>query len=77
MSATCREEMTMPGTRHDTETEVVEVSHTDGAKMLDKAARQKLNISGEEFLARWDRGFYEDADDPSVTEVAMLIPFAR
>jgi hypothetical protein len=36
-----------------------------------------LNISGDEFLSRWDAGEYEDAEDPSVTRVAMLIPFAR
>jgi hypothetical protein len=68
----------MPGTRQDAESvDAVEVSHEEGAAMLDKAAQHRLGISGEEFLARWDRGFYEDTDDPAVTEVAMLIPFAR
>jgi len=45
--------------------------------MLDRAARESLNISGEEFLTRWDAGEYEDLDDPAITRVAMLIPFAR
>ena len=44
--------------------------------MLDRAAREVLNISGEEFLTRYDAGEYEDSDDPAVTRVAMLIPFA-
>ena len=68
----------MPGTRDDTHIiEAEEVSRADGIAMLDKAARRHLNISGEEFLARWDRGYYEDTDDPAVVGVAMLIPFAR
>ena len=45
--------------------------------MLDRAAREVLNISGEEFLARYDVGEYEGSDDPAITRVAMLIPFAR
>ncbi|NVI90426.1 hypothetical protein [Actinomadura sp. BRA 177] len=67
----------MPETRHHTDVEVDEVSRADGASMLDNAARRRLNISGEEFLARWDRGYYDDSDDPAVADVAMLIPFAR
>jgi hypothetical protein len=61
----------------DREVEVVEVSRKEGRDMLDRAAREVLNISGDEFLDRWDAGEYEDADDPAVTRVAMLIPFAR
>jgi hypothetical protein len=45
--------------------------------MLDRAARDALNISADEFLAKRDAGEYEDADDPAITRVAMLIPFAR
>ncbi|WP_030163439.1 hypothetical protein [Spirillospora albida] len=67
----------MPGTRHHAKVEVDEVSRTEGADMLHNAARRRLNISGEEFLDRWDRGYYDDTDDPAVADVAMLIPFAR
>jgi hypothetical protein len=56
---------------------VVEATREEGRAMLDRAAREVLKISGEELLARWDAGDYEDADDPAVTRVAMLIPFAR
>ena len=45
--------------------------------MLDRAAKDELGMSGEKFLAIWDAGDYEDTDDPAVTRVAMLIPFAR
>jgi hypothetical protein len=55
--------------------EVVEATPELGRAMLDRAAREVLNISGEEFLARWDAGDFEDPDDPAITRVAMLIPF--
>lgn len=45
--------------------------------MLDRAAREVLNMSGEEFLERHDAGEFADPDDPAITRVAMLIPFAR
>ena len=34
--------------------------------MLDRAAREVLNLSADEFLAKWDAGDYENADDPAV-----------
>ena len=55
----------------------MEVSREEGRAMLDHAAREALNISADEFLAKWDAGDYEDAGDPAITRVAMLIPFAR
>ena len=67
----------MPKATTDHEVEVVEVSRQEGRDMLDKAARDALGMPGDEFLAKWDAGEYEDADDPAVTRVAMLIPFAR
>ncbi|MER5918141.1 hypothetical protein ABT124_49880 [Streptomyces sp. NPDC001982] len=58
--------------------EVVEVDHVAGAEILDRAARRKLGISGEEFIARWDAGEYEGAEENvKAEEVAMLLPFAR
>jgi hypothetical protein len=67
----------MPDTKADHEVEVVEVTREEGRAMLDQAAREALNMSADEFLRKWDAGEYEDADDPAVTRVAMLIPFAR
>ncbi len=67
----------MPDTKADHGVDVVEVTREEGRAILDRAAREALNISGEEFLARWDAGQYEDDDNPAVTRVAMLIPFAR
>lgn len=57
--------------------EVVEATREEGRAMLDRAAREVLNISGDDFLARWDAGEYENHDDPALTRLAMLIPFAR
>ena len=67
----------MPDTRSRGVAEVKEATRDEGYALLEGAARECLNISGEEFLARWDAGEYEDLDDPAITRVAMLIPFAR
>lgn len=49
--------------------------------MLDRQARQLLNISGEEFLRRWDDGKYadhvNDLEQPGIRRLARLVPFAR
>jgi hypothetical protein len=67
----------MPDTDAPADIEVAEATREEGREMLDRAAREVLNLTGEEFLARWDAGDYRDADDPAITRVAMLIPFAR
>ena len=67
----------MSKTTTDHEDEVVELSRQEGRDMLDEAARDTFGVPGDEFLAKWDAGDYEDADDPAVTRVGMLIPFAR
>ena len=58
--------------------EVVEVDYSAGTDILDRAARRKLGISGEEFITRWDAGEYEGSEEHvKAEEVAMLLPFAR
>lgn len=55
-----------------------EVTSEEGRQILDRAARRRLQISGEEFVRRWDAGEYVGkADHPEVARVAMLLPFAR
>lgn len=66
----------MPDTQLDA-VEVVEATPEEGRALLDRAAREVLRISGDEFMAKWDAGEYEGSDDPAITRVAMLIPFAR
>jgi hypothetical protein len=58
--------------------EAVEVDHVAGAGILDRAARRKLGISGDEFIVKWDRGDYAgEEENVRAQEVAMLLPFVR
>jgi hypothetical protein len=45
-------------------------------RLLDKAARHYLGMSGGEFLARWDAGEYSESLE-SVLDVAVLVPLVR
>lgn len=56
---------------------IVELSSEEGKKLLDRRARQHLNISGDEFLRKWDAQEFDDPDDPRIVRLALLIPFAR
>lgn len=57
---------------------VHEVTPEEGRAILDRAARRRLHMSGDEFIRRWDAGEYEGkADRPDVSRVAMLLPFGR
>ncbi len=57
---------------------VKDLTAEEGWQLFDNAARFYLNISGEEFIRRWDEGYYdEDPDQPEVMSLAMLLPFAR
>jgi hypothetical protein len=57
---------------------VQDLTDEESRTLFDNAARFYLGISGEEFVERWDSGYYdEDPDRPDVVDVAMLLPFAR
>lgn len=57
---------------------VRDLTDEEGRALFDNAARFYLGISGEDFIERWDSGYYdEDPDHPDVVDVAMLLPFAR
>ena len=63
---------------HEPDILVREVSPKEGRQILDRAARRYVRMSGEEFVAAWDAGtFDDDPDRPEVMRVAMLLPFAR
>lgn len=56
-----------------------ELTYEEGRELLDAAARRKLGMSGDEFLAAWDAGTL-DVDGPdhvAIVHVSGLIPFAR
>lgn len=60
----------------DDDVEIVEVSPEEGWRMLDRQARKYLNLSGEEFVRRWEAGEIDDPDRTDVLRVAFLIPLA-
>ena len=53
----------------------------EGRAYFDEVCRNRLGISGDEFLRRWDAGEYRDSPDTpessGIRSVAMLIPLAR
>ena len=57
------------------------VTAEEGRALFDYKARQYLDISGEEFLRRWDAGEYRPiADTPEgrkIGRLVMMLPFAR
>jgi hypothetical protein len=60
--------------------EVVELDDAEGAEMFDQVTRQKMGMSGTEFLRRWDAGEWTEADLDKVdglVDVWMMLPFAR
>jgi len=70
-------EATMEQAAH-TNGHIRDLTDEEGWGLFDKAARFYLNISGEQFIERWESGYYDkDPDDPNVVEVTMLLPFAR
>jgi hypothetical protein len=42
--------------------------------LLDDEAHQLLGISGPEFAQRWAKGEYLHADNPRITDLAILLP---
>lgn len=59
------------------ERDIRELDDAQSWDLFDDAAQHYLALSGEEFLERWDAGYYEDPDQPEVMSVVMLLPFAR
>ena len=53
----------------------------EARELFDRRARQLLQISGEEFLKRWDAGEYHPVPDAvegrKIGELVMMMPFAR
>lgn len=55
-----------------------EYSADEAEQLFESMAREKLGMSGKDFLRRWDAGdFADEPDRPEVVEVAMLIPLVR
>jgi hypothetical protein len=56
------------------EAQVVELSPKEGREFFDREAQRLLGISGQEFVSRYEAGEL-GADDSSVLQLAMLLPF--
>jgi hypothetical protein len=57
--------------------EVRVLSREEGKLLLDEQARRYLQMSGEEFIRRWDAGEFDGPERSEVVRLAMLLPFAR
>jgi hypothetical protein len=59
--------------------EVIELSRSEGRALFDKACREELGISGDEFLHRLDAGEYPDCGccPEGVFQLRMIEPFGR
>lgn len=85
MSAEQRSDVIVMSTRStdktytDDEDDLVDIfSDEEAAALFERMAQHYLSISGEEFLRRWDTGYYsDDPDRPGIMDMAMLIPLVR
>jgi hypothetical protein len=74
-------EILPPDLKQDIEPPLVFVHPEVGREFFDQQVRERLGISGKEFLQKWESGDYDSiADDPNhveIMELAMLRPFGR
>jgi len=57
--------------------QVITLTREEGMAMFDRQARERLGMSGEEFLKKWEAGEIEDPDRSDVMMLVMMIPFTR
>ena len=56
--------------------DIRELSVEDGWSLLEREARQSLQMSAREFIDKWRAGAFGNLDaDPDVLDVVMLLPF--
>jgi hypothetical protein len=65
----------------DTTPQVRFLTREEGRAFFDGQVRERLGMSGEEFLRRWDAGEYreiaDDPDHPDVMYLHMIENFGR
>jgi hypothetical protein len=54
-----------------------ELTVAEAHAMFNRLSRDRLGISRREFLARLDRGDYDNTDSEDVIRLRILAPFAR
>jgi hypothetical protein len=60
--------------------EVIELDVESARAEFDQLVGDRLGMSGSDFLAAYDAGEFDDADEerfPGLTDVVMALPFAR
>jgi hypothetical protein len=60
--------------------EVEELTVEESHYLFDKACRSKLNMSGQEFINKYDAGYFTDelSKDPCfLFDLEILLPFGR
>jgi hypothetical protein len=72
---------TMVATARQSEGRIELFSPDQTREAFDELAQTLMQISGAEFIRRWDAGEYidiaDDPDHPEILRLAMLIPFGR
>jgi hypothetical protein len=66
--------------RLSSDSEIVELDGVQAADTFDAIVRREMNMSGEEFLHRWDAGEYRDVDMdavPGLVDVWTALPLVR
>ena len=56
---------------------VLKLNKEESRKLFDRSARRSLNMSGEEFIRRWEKGAFKNPEHPEVMRLAMLMPLGR
>jgi hypothetical protein len=46
----------------------------ESREIFDRATHRYMRMSGDEFVAAWDAGEFEDVERPEVAQVVMLLP---
>ncbi|HET7036790.1 MAG TPA: hypothetical protein VFI42_13980 [Thermomicrobiaceae bacterium] len=67
----------MTTTKPKQEDRIHELTKQEARELFDQVARKYLNMSGEEFLRRWDAGEFRDQDTPALIQVAILRHLAK
>lgn len=67
----------MPKTKH-TGVDFRILTEEEGRALFDEEAHRLLGISGEEFVRRYDSGYYDDnPDTPDIIELYFMLPLVR
>ena len=51
------------------------LSRDEGRTLFNDQARRCLDMSGEEFVRKWNAKEFKDSDRPEIMQVAFLMPF--